>query len=138
MEILAEILLQLLGVILQFLGELVLQFVGELIFELIGRSIAEPFRRARPISPWFAAMGYALFGAVAGAISLWALPTLFITAHWLRTANLFLTPICAGMLMASVGGWRRRHNQEVIRLDTFAYGFCFALSMAIIRFVWGH
>jgi hypothetical protein len=39
--------------------------------------------------------------------------------------------------MASVGAWRRRRELETIRLDSFAYGFCFAFFMALVRFAWG-
>lgn len=138
MEIIAEILIQIVWAILQFLGEFVLQAVFELIAELIGRSVKEPFRRPKPINPWFAAVGYIIFGIAAGALSLWLLPALFITSPWLRIANLILTPVVAGLLMERLGAWRERKDQETIRLDTFAYGFLFALSMALVRFAWGH
>ncbi len=137
MEFLAEILMQVGGWLLQFLGELLLQIAGEFIAELIGHSLKEPFRRPWLLHPWFAAIGYAISGALAGWISLWLLPGLFISAHWLRVVNLFLTPFVAGILMALLGSWRQRHEQETIRLDTFFFGFCFALSMAFVRFMWG-
>lgn len=136
MEIFAEIIIQVVGWILQFLGELLLQAAGEFIAELIGRSLSEPFRRPKPLHPWLAAVGYIIFGALAGAISLWVIPTLFISAPWLRLVNIFLTPFVAGILMATLGSWRERHEQETIRLDSFVYGFFFALSMALVRFTW--
>jgi uncharacterized membrane protein len=136
-EIIAEIIIQLLGWIFEIFGELLIQAVGELIFELLGHCIKEPFRRPKPIHPWVAAIAYAAFGAIAGAISLWLLPTLFISAHWLRIVNLFLTPFVAGILMAMLGAWRQRQEQEIIRLDRFSYGFCFAFSMAVVRFACG-
>ena len=39
--------------------------------------------------------------------------------------------------MAGIGAWRRRRDQELIRLDRFAYGYLFALAMAAIRFAFG-
>lgn len=137
MELIVEIIIQVAGWILELFGELLLQVAGEVIAELIGHSIREPFRRSRPVNPWLAAVGYAFFGALAGGISLWLLPALFISAHWLRLVNLFLTPLVAGILMASIGVWRQRHEQETIRLDKFSYGYCFALSMGLVRFIWG-
>lgn len=137
MEIIAELIFQVLGAILQFLGEILLQVIFEFIAELLGHSLKEPFRRPRPIHPWLAALGYLIFGAIAGAISLWVLPALFITSQPLRIANLVITPLVAGTLMAYTGTLRRRHSQETTRLDTFFYGFCFALSMAAVRFAWG-
>lgn len=138
MEIIAEIIIQVVGWILQFLGEFLLQAIGELIAELIGRSVREPFRRPGPIHPWLAAIGYAISGAIGGAISLWLLPTLFISAQWLRIVNVLLTPLVAGLLMERLGAWRKGRDQETIRLDTFTYGFLFALAMALVRFAWGH
>lgn len=137
MEIIAEIIVQVVGWMLQFFGELLLQAAGEFIVELIGRSLKEPFRRPKPLQPWLAAIGYMIFGALAGAISLWLVPSLFISAHWLRLLNLLLTPFVAGLLMARLGAWRERNEQEIIRLDSFTYAFLFALSMALVRFTWG-
>ena len=138
MEIITEVLLQILGWLLQLIGEIILQVIGETIAELIGHSVREPFRRPTPIHPWLAAISYAIFGALAGVLSLWLLPSLFIKVHWLRVINVIITPILAGIIMAWFGTWRRKHEKEVIRLDSFAYGWCFAIAMALVRFAWGH
>ena len=132
MEFIAEIIIQIVWTILQFLGELLLQAFFEFIAEVIGRSVKEPFRRPKPVHPWLAAIGYIIFGVAAGALSVWILPTLFITSQWLRIANLVLTPLVSGLLMDRLGAWREGKDQETIRLDTFAYGFLFALSMALV------
>ena len=137
MEIIAEVILQVLGWILQFIGEILLQAIFEFIAELIGRSVKEPFRRPQPIHPWLAAFGYLIFGSIAGALSLWVLPALFITSPSLRVVNLFVTPLVAGSLMAYAGVLRRRRGQETTRLDTFFYGYCFATAMAVVRRTWG-
>lgn len=128
-----EILLELVLWLAQFLAEMLLQVAGEALFELLGQSVKAPFRR-RPASPWLAVPGHLVLGALAGAISLWFFPALFIEAAWLRVVNLALTPLAAGALMALLGAWRRSKQRATIRLDTFAYGFCFALSMALVRF----
>jgi hypothetical protein len=137
MEIIAEILLHIALFILKLFGELLLQAFGELIAEFIGRSAKEPFRRPKPIHPFLAAVGYGIFGGITGLISLWLVPKLFVSAPWLRIVNLVLTPIAVGVFMERLGAWRRKHNQATIRLDTFVYGFVFAISMALVRFTWG-
>lgn len=131
MEIIFEI-------IFQFIAELVLQIIGEAVAELLGHRLKETFRRTRPVHPWLAAIGYLVFGAIAGGISLLLFPNLFIRSTWLRYANLIFTPTLAGLVMALVGSWRRKHDREIIRLDSFSYGFCFALTMALVRFIFGH
>jgi hypothetical protein len=133
-----EILFEILFALLQFLAEMVLQIVAEAFAELGVRSMREPFRLPEPLHPALAAIGYAIFGAMAGAISLWLFPSLFISAGWQRMLNLLLTPIAAGLAMGALGAWRRRRGEVLIRLDRFGYGFLFALAMAIVRYVWGH
>jgi len=136
-EIIAEIIAQVFLWILQFLGELLIQIIAEVVFELIGHRIKEPLHRSRPVNSWLAATGYFIFGAMAGGISLWLLPELFISAPWLRVANLILTPIASGLFMGLLGAWRTSKQQELIRLDKFAYGYCFAIAMALVRFIFG-
>jgi len=36
--------------------------------------------------------------------------------------------------MAILGAWRARRGQQVLRIDRFAYGYLFALSIALVRF----
>ncbi|MBI2088406.1 MAG: hypothetical protein HYT78_06625 [Deltaproteobacteria bacterium] len=84
-----------------------------------------------------AAVGNFVLGGIAGVISLLFFPRLFIKPRWARWLNLILSPIAAGGAMSLIGAHRRKKGQSVIRLDSFAYGFLFALSMAMVRFVWG-
>lgn len=128
MEVLLEILIQ-------FFGEIVLQIFFEFFAELGIRSVREPFRKPR--NPWFAALGYTIFGALAGGLSLLLFPSLFMDTRSAQIANLILAPVAAGLAMVALGSWRRRHGQEVIRLDRFAYGYLFALAMAAVRFAFG-
>ena len=128
MEVLFEILLQ-------FVGEVLLQIVFEALAELGLQSLRAPFKK--PLNPWLAAVGYAVFGTISGALSLCVFPVLFITSRSARLASLVLTPIAAGAAMARIGTWRRSRDQKLIRLDRFAYGYFFALAMAIVRFAFG-
>ena len=135
MEIIFEIILGFFGYLLQFILEIVAQAAFELLAELGVRSLAEPFRRSGPASPIMAAIGYLIYGAIAGALSL-LLPKVFIIAKSLRVANLIVTPIACGFLMAWLGRLRERRGAETIRLDTFMYGYLFAMSMAVVRYIW--
>ncbi|MDR4469952.1 MAG: hypothetical protein MRJ68_16920 [Nitrospira sp.] len=136
MEVIGAILLEALVAIWQVLGEVFLQTVGEIIVEIVGHGMRETFRRPKPLTPWLAVIGYFAWGAILGTLSLWLFQDHFIQSQWLRIANLFLTPVIAGLIMAKVGAWRRNRNQEPIRLDSFAYGFSFAFGMALVRYIW--
>src|SRR5436190_280245 len=63
----------------EIFAELLLQVVAEVLFEIGLRSLAAPFKK-RP-NPYLASIGYVLFGAVAGGLSLWVFPTLFIGSY---------------------------------------------------------
>jgi hypothetical protein len=128
MEIIFELLFS-------FFGEFLLQVLFEVLAELGLHSMREPFRR--PPNPWLAALGYAIFGAIAGALSLLVFPTLFVHAHGLQVLNVALTPLAAGLAMMALGAWRQRRDQDLIRIDKFAYGYLFALAMALVRFQLG-
>lgn len=130
MEILAEIAITVLG----WVAELVLQLLLEVLAEFGLRVVSEPFRNRREISPFVAALGYALYGAVLGAVSLWLFPAPYLEADWLKWANLLVSPVAAGALMSLLGAWRRQRGQALMRLDRFSYGALFALSLALVRF----
>lgn len=123
-------------VIFSFIGEFVLQVFMEALVELGLHSMRETWRR--PPNPWLAAVGYALFGTIAGGLSLLILPTLMVHSYSFQLMNVVLTPVAAGLAMMAMGAWRRRRDQEMIRLDKFAYGYLFALAMALVRFSFGN
>jgi hypothetical protein len=118
-------------ILFELIGEFLLQAVAEALFELGLHSFMEPFRHTP--NPWFAGVGYALIGSLVGAASLFAFPHLLVTARF-RWANLILSPIASGVLMSLVGAWRQRRGHAVLRIDRFAYGFAFALGLALERF----
>ena len=119
----------------EIFGELLLQIVFELLAEFGWRVASAPFRKSP--HPLVAGIGCAVFGGIAGAISLWLFPHLFIGSPLGRVANLVVTPVLAGGAMAALGAWRRRHDRSTVLLDRFAYAFIFALAMGLVRFRFG-
>ena len=118
----------------QILGELLLQAVFELLVELGFRSMADTFQR--PKSPVLSTIGFILWGAIAGGISLWIFPTSPIHSSLLRQLNLVATPVACGLFMMLVGRIRLKKGQDLVRLDRFGYAFVFAFVMALVRFAW--
>ncbi|MRV73110.1 hypothetical protein GJ700_15480 [Duganella sp. FT92W] len=119
-------------ILVELLFEFLIQLFGELLVEVGLQSIAAPFRKES--SPWLAAIGYAFFGAVAGAISLWLFPDHMVVNVKLRLINLGVTPIATGLCMSLLGAWRARRGQDLIRIDRFSYGYLFALCLGLVRF----
>ena len=117
--------------LLELIGELLIQIVVEFLIELGIHSIAEPLRK--PPNPWIAAVGYALFGATFGGLSLLLVPHNLVPEAW-RIANIVLTPLAAGLAMMAMGRWRARRGDTRLRIDRFGYGYLFALAMALVRY----
>jgi FtsH-binding integral membrane protein len=116
----------------QFIWELLLQIVFEVLAEFGMQGTIEVFKR-RP-NPWLASVGHLILGAIAGLISLLIFPALLIHSHNAQLASLFITPLVAGGVMSLMGAWRRRRGQPVVRIDRFAYGYLFAVAMALVRY----
>ncbi len=119
----------------EIFGELLLQIVLELLFELGWRRASAPFTKSA--NPLLAGVGYAVLGGIAGGLSLWWFPNLFIASPAGRIANVIVTPMLAGAAMAALGAWRRRRDQPTVLLDRFAYAFIFAMAMALVRLKFG-
>ncbi len=117
----------------EILGELVLQLLFEVLAEFGLRALGAPFQKTP--NPWLAGFGYAAFGAATGGLSLWLVSSHLVKSETLRVLNLVLTPIAVGALMSAIGAWRTRRAQPMLRIDRFAYGYVFAFSFALIRFV---
>jgi hypothetical protein len=118
--------------ILQVLAEFVLQVVAEFLTN-VGLHLRTYKTLRGDSEPWLAALGYTILGAVAGLISVLVFPSLLIHLPYARLANLLVTPLLAGASMSLLGAWRRRREQQLIRLDMFACGYLFALAMALVR-----
>jgi hypothetical protein len=121
-------------IIFQFLAEFLLQALFELIVELGFRSIADTFRR--PKHPVLSMIGFTLWGAIAGATSLWIFPQSFIHDSTFREINLIVTPFAVGLVMLLIGKIRLKKGQDLERLDRFGYAFTFAFAMAFVRYYW--
>lgn len=121
---------------LEFLFELVGEFFLQLLLEALAEAGLHTLRRDDNPAPrpWLAALGYALFGALAGAISLWLLPQHLVRDVMLRAVNVIVTPVGAGLAMCVLGTWRMQRGDTLLRIDRFAYGYLFALALALVRF----
>ncbi|MCC7037232.1 MAG: hypothetical protein IT560_07970 [Alphaproteobacteria bacterium] len=124
--------------ILEIVFEILIQGGAEIIAELVTHKTRKR-RRARGIEPrsmnpvvsgifWIAG------GALMGAGSLIFFPQSFIHSESLRIANLILTPLLLGALMALIGRKRLANGEETVPLDKFSNAALFALGMAGVRF----
>jgi hypothetical protein len=127
-----ELLLQ---ILVEFFLEFVLQIVVEVLFEVgIHRLSLAPWAH-KTINATLAALMYFGSGVIVGWFSIVVFPNSFIRGSRLHGISLIITPTLAGLTMSGIGWLRARQGGSRIRLDTFAYGFIFALGMALVRFL---
>lgn len=48
--------------------------------------------------------------------------------------SLLISPILTGLLMAQIGRTVRKFGRQSVRIESFGYGFIFALAMGLVRF----
>ncbi len=118
--------------LLQIVGEILLQVVFEALANLGFQTLAEPFRKRQ--HPVIGALGCALWGAIAGGVSLLILPKSPIPSMELRTLNLVVTPFIVAFIFMSLGRRKVRRGKDVGRLDQFRYAYVFAAAMAAVRY----
>ena len=136
-----ELLAAILGAILEFVLEAFLELIAAAVLDLTSRALlglftglAETIRNNRVL----AGIMYALLGVVAGALSILVLPHPIIHREHPTTfhgISLLISPIITGLVLSSIGGILRRLGKKVTPLETFGYGFAFALGMSVMRFL---
>lgn len=128
---------------MSFLIELLLELFGEVLLQVGLQAMAEaglytlrkPGEHAEP-SRWMLVVGHGLLGILVGGISVLAFPHSMMHSLAGRIVSLVLTPVAAGLAMALIGAWRQRRGQQTLAMDRFAYGYFFALVVALVRFAW--
>src|SRR5580698_10008001 len=115
---------ELLGAILAGLAE----FLLELIFRSLRNLLSDAI-----LSPIVAYVFYLSLGCAFGAASLLLFPHPIFHPSRLHGISLLISPAITGLVMSQVGAFLRRKGKESVRIESFGYGFTFALGLAIIR-----
>jgi len=130
-----DLLLALLSGVAELFGEVVIEVVGEALTALIFRSFRNVFGESMAFGAILAALGYLVLGVAYGGLSVILLPHPLIHPTRFHGASLVISPIITGLIMAQIGLVRRRNDKDVLRVESFGYGFTLALGVAIIRFL---
>ena len=121
-------------IILELLLEGVLYISGDLLVELGFRSLGETITSRDERNPILAGIGYALLGLIAGGLSLLIFPEAIARSERFHGINVLVAPALAGLGMAGLGWLLERSGRRRLRIDSFVYGFIFALPMSLVRF----
>jgi hypothetical protein len=128
---------ELLGAILASLAELLVELLFEVLAETIVAIFVRLLRRlfGDALDPIVAFVFYSFLGAAFGAASLLVFPHPIFHPSRFHGISLVVSPVITGLMMAQAGSLIRRKGRESVRIESFRYGFAFALGMAIIRLV---
>lgn len=130
-----DLLLELLGLIVEFILEAILEYVVAALADLLLRVLGAVFEVSKPQNPALAYLGYCLFGLILGSISLALFPHPLVHPSRVHGISLLVSPAFVGLLMAATGTILRRHQKTVTQLESFSCGFSFAFGLALMRFL---
>lgn len=129
-------------IIFEFIFSFLIELFGQVLFELLAesglRSISNALGMSKPKKKYLSLLGYILLASVGALVSIFFFKEHFIKNESLRIINLFITPIILGMIMKFRGKKLEGNDLESIRLDSFWYGYVFALTFALIRYFYSH
>ena len=121
-------------IIFELIFEGVLYITGDLLVEFGARSLGETIASRDERNPILAGLGYALLGLIAGGLSLLIFPEAIARSERFHGINVLVAPAMAGLGMAGLGWLLERSGKRRLRIDSFLYGFIFALPMSLVRF----
>ena len=120
--------------LLLVLLELIIEVLGESLIEWLFELAVEAFSAALSRTPAISVIGLMILGAISGLVSGWLVPRRLIAPRFsLPGASLLLAPLITGYAMKLIGERMRRSGRRQSELVTFRGGCLFALSMALIR-----
>lgn len=122
----------------EILGEFLLQVLFEALAQAGVHLVRHPDRPAEDRSRWLMAVGYGLYGAIGGGVSLLVAPEAMLHHPALRLGYLAIAPVAIGALLAAIARWRSRRGRAMLDIDRFGSGWLFAFTFAFIRFMFAH
>ena len=136
-----ELLAAILGLVAELLLEAFMELIAAAVLDFASRALSEVFTGltdATKENKILTGFMYGLLGVFAGVLSLLVLPHRLIHREHsigFHGISLLISPIIAGAVLSSVGAAMRRWGKKVTPVETFGYGFAFALGMALVRFL---
>lgn len=122
--------------------ELLLELIGQFILygtaEVVTAKVAKNISKTRgpeksQVSPISAAVIYAVVGYFGGLSSLLIFPNHLITNPNIRSTSILILPVLLGLLMSQIGRLLKKRCKDVVRLESFPYGFLFAFTFGFAR-----
>jgi hypothetical protein len=129
-----ELLFAFVEMFLEIFFEAAFEFAAEFIGAIIWRGVAAVFDTSEFKNPLVACIGYMFLGGVAGGLSLLLFPHPLVHPSRVPGLSVVISPVLSGLGMSLVGSTLRKRNKKAVQIESFGYGFAFALGMALVRF----
>jgi len=129
-----EILAAILAAIAEFLVEFLFEAASAELAGLLSRAFRRFTVTVRRADPAVAGLTFGLAGVSFGLLSVWLFPHHLVHPSRAHGISLVVSPILTGLFMAQIGRTVRRWGRQSVRIETFGYGFIFALAMALVCF----
>ena len=123
---------------MEILLEIILEFLVTLIFEFsaeFGLRSANHILYNKRTNVYVSLLGYIVLAIIFAGISLLVFKNHFFQNENLRHYSLLIMPIILGLLMKYKGSRMQRKGLDTIKLDSFWYGFSFALTFGLVRYL---
>lgn len=130
-----DIILELIGLILESLLEAVFEFLSAVLADVILRSLGELFEPPETQNSLLAIIGHAVFGLALGGLSLIFVPYRLVHPSKIHGASLIISPVITGALLSWTGALLRKRDKKAMQIESFGYGFVFAFGIALVRFL---
>ena len=122
---------------LGFLFELLIEALFEIGISVMVAGAYRLLRRfwvtARRGNPVVAASILLAIGAAFGLLTDAVVPHPLVPPSKLHGISLLISPVIAGLAMATIGDGVRRRGRLPVRIESFSYGFTFAFAFSLIR-----
>jgi len=122
--------------IADLLVEVFLQMVMGALADFVVRWSRNGSSKATFWNPVVAAVGIFVAGLLSGVLSVAVAPHPLVRPSKFHGISLLISPLITGIIMAQIGTWVRKRGLRAVQIESFAYGFMFALGIAIVRFLW--
>ena len=129
-----ELLFAFLEMFLEIFFEAAFEFAAEFLGALVWRGVVVVFDTSEFKNPLLASIGYVFLGGAAGGLSLLFFPHPLVHPSRVPGLSVVISPILAGLGMSLVGSTLRKRSKKAMQIESFGYGFAFALGMALVRF----
>ncbi len=123
-----------LGFILEILAEALFEVVAAALAGLVSRGLRRFRVTLRRSNPAVAIVTFALLGVGLGFLSVFVFPHPLVHPSKLHGISLLISPVLTGLVLGLIGRSIRRRGRNPVRIESFGYGFTFALAMALVRF----